>query len=169
MKTQQWALPFCVSLTSWSGTACVAEVYGTSWASLLLLFIGKERTNMAVPREAQIRSKNKAKEEKRKKEGKSFCCIHIDRTSYKACRWKYFTKVFCCWASLRLGLWIPWQRPCEAGTRAVTKGSIHHYSADQVSTLHAGGLRAASPTRWHTFSVAGEWKGREHRHWNACT
>ena len=47
---RSWALPFWASVwTPWRRLACVAAVCHTSWSNLFLLFIGKERTNMATP------------------------------------------------------------------------------------------------------------------------
>ena len=53
-------------LTPWARPACVSQVYSTSWASLFLLFIDKERTNMAASREAQTWSLETC-----------FCCMSI--------------------------------------------------------------------------------------------
>ena len=52
-----------------TGLNCVAELSITSGANLFLLFIGKERTNMAAPRGARIESQ------------KNLCCINPDRRS----------------------------------------------------------------------------------------
>ena len=50
---------------------CVAELDFMSLANHFLLFTGRERTNMAAPWGAQIRSKKKKKKEKKKRK---FCC-----------------------------------------------------------------------------------------------
>ena len=49
--TQLWVLPFCVwqSVTSWTRHAGVTEVSTMPQANPLLLFIGREWTNMAAP------------------------------------------------------------------------------------------------------------------------
>ena len=49
-----WILPFCVGQCGsvfCTRLACLAQVSITSWASLFLLFICKERANMAAPKE----------------------------------------------------------------------------------------------------------------------
>ena len=43
--------------TSWTHLACVEAINMKSWANLFLLFIEKEWSNLAVPWEAQIKSK----------------------------------------------------------------------------------------------------------------
>ena len=48
-------------MTSRKRSVHVAEVYITSRVNLLLLFIGKERTKMSAPREAQKDLKKKKK------------------------------------------------------------------------------------------------------------
>ena len=60
-------LPVCICQTSCTRPACVAEVYMTSWANPSLIFIGKERTNMAASWGTQVRSKA------------FFWCINSDR------------------------------------------------------------------------------------------
>ena len=55
-----------VSVTSWARLALVAKLSNTSRASLFLLFFGKEQTNMAAFRGAQIRSKTVKKTKQKK-------------------------------------------------------------------------------------------------------